>query len=211
MKAMVYTTGQKLLVECRANYKKNESKLYLWTSSEVGGQSSNYRVHFTDSASGLYEFDCEYDSQERNGLHYLTTLNVLEVISYIQRRHDLKIKTNVPVTAVLLDYDNKVTVDPESQKAKQVRVYLRDISAGGIMIATKADLEEGQRMMIPFDKGSSPILVNAQIIRANRSEHEEHIYGCRFYNMNAIKEAVIREYVFRLQAATKFKAASEYD
>ena len=211
MKATVYDIDYNYLFECKARYKKSSKVVSLLASADLSTFDSTLIFNLTDDAMGVYELVCKYKGTESEDAYVVANFEVVQELSYVQRRQDLKVKTNVPVICVLLDYDNKVKIDPETKKAIQTRAILRDISAGGIMIASRTQFEVGQRIMIPFDKGSSPILVNAQIIRVNQSEDGIFAYGCSFFNMTSSKEAVIREYVFRLQAAIKTKTGSGFD
>ena len=46
-------------------------------------------------------------------------------------------------------------------------------------------------------------MLTAEVIRYQLQENGHHRYGCQFFNNNRGKEAVLREYVFRLETATK--------
>jgi c-di-GMP-binding flagellar brake protein YcgR len=156
-----------------------------------------------DDSQGVLDFRCGFSGYIRDGLIYNNALEVVEIIKTVQRRQDVKAKTNIPIKIVLLKNDETVMIDPVTMKSIQYDAYLRDISAGGVMLETEAQLDVNQKFLFPFDKGSSPILVTAQVIREQPKENELRCYGCRYVNNNSGKESVIREYVFRLQLATK--------
>jgi len=162
-------------------------------------------VHFMDDYTGTSDFYCNYTTFEREGLQYVVVLDVSDVIKTVQRRQDVKVKTNIPVKATLLEFDDRVKIDPQTMKAMSIQAYLKDISAGGIMLETETELEVNQKLLFPFDKGSTPILITAEVLREQTSDNEYHSYGCRYLNNNSGKEAVIREYVFRLGAAARNK------
>jgi len=204
MLARLYTIEQRFLLECTAFYRPNEGKLYLRIDENIEDMGPGFLVHYTDSNLGVFDFRCSYDGYEREGTHhYLHTLVVVETIKTVQRRSDIKVKINLPIKIILLDTGDRVKIHPETGKTMEIRAYLRDISAGGLLIETDSHLDVNQRLLIPFDKGSMPLLLNAEVLRENYSTGDYQVYGCRFYNLNSGKEAVIRGYVFRLQLANK--------
>ncbi len=211
MRARIYTMNNSFILETKAVYKREENTVYLRTDMDIQHKDDEFLVHYTDDNQGVFDFHCAYKSSTRNGLQYIIALQVLETLKFIQRRKDVKVKTNIPVNIVLLDFDGKVRIDPQTQTAVQMRACLRDISAGGIMVGTENHLEIGQKLLIPFDKGTAPILLTAQVLREQPPYQDERRYGCQFVNMNHSKESIIREYVFRLQLAGKNKAVQPND
>jgi c-di-GMP-binding flagellar brake protein YcgR len=194
------------VTEAKAAYKREENMVHLRTNEDFQQKDIEFLVHYTDDNQGVFDFRCSYGGNTRDNQQYIILLRVLEILKSTQRRQDVKVKTNVSINALLLEFDGKVRIDPHTQKSVQIRAFLRDISAGGIMIGTTDQLAVSQKLLIPFDKGTTPILLTAQVIREQDSYQGERRYGCRFLNLNHSKESVIREYVFRLQLAGKNKA-----
>ena len=209
MKARVHDIHNRFLFEGKAVYKKDESLLYVLSKEDVARKGPGFIVQFEDDNHGVIDMRCGYIGFERESLDYNITLEVAEITKTTQRRQDVKAKINLPVKLVLLGEDDAVMIDPETMKSKQIQAFLRDISAGGIMIDSETELAVDQRFLFPFDKGTSPILVTAQVIREQPQENQYHRYGCQYVNNNSGKESVIREYVFRLQLATRNSLARD--
>ncbi|MCL1804901.1 MAG: PilZ domain-containing protein [Clostridiales bacterium] len=196
------------ICEGKATYKKDEERVYIIAEANFGEKDQEFLVHFMDDFIGVFDLYCNYVTFAREGLQYNIVLDVNDVVRTVQRRQDVKVKTNIPVRATLLEFDDKVRINPETMKAMTIQAYLRDISAGGIMIETLSELEINQKLLFPFDKGSTPILITAEVLREQPTESDYHCYGCRYLNNNSGKESVIREYVFRLGAAARNKAGA---
>ena len=211
MKARLYDLDLRYIFEGNAVYKKDEEAVYLKADEDLQAKGPDFLVHYTDDQQGVFDFRCVYKGFEQEGSQFFIELGIVETLKTLQRRMDVKVKTNIPVKIILLNDDDQIKLDPETHRTVQHQAMLRDISAGGIMIDSEADLEVGQKIMFPFDKGSSPILVNALVIREQPPSQGYRCYGCRFLNNNSGKESVIREYVFRLQLAGKNKARSSGD
>ncbi|MDR0469793.1 MAG: PilZ domain-containing protein [Peptococcaceae bacterium] len=206
LKARVYDINKRFVCEGQAEYKKDEKVVYVKATENIEKRGPGFLVQFMDDNQGVLDFRCGYIGFMREGLLYNNALEVVEIVSKIQRRQDLKAKTNIPVKIILLEEDDKVMIDPVTMKSMQFQAYLRDISAGGVMLETEAALEVNQKFLFPFDKGSTPILVTARVIREQPQEGKLRCYGCKYLNNNSGKESVIREYVFRLQLASKYTA-----
>lgn len=207
MNARIYDMNNSLIAEAKAVYKKEDETVYISgdrnTADKLVERGDAYRVHYTDSTQGIFDFQCAYGGFEQEGSLFVAALKITETLKSVQRRQDLKLRTNLPIKITLLDIDNKIQIDPVTMRSLQLPGVLRDISAGGIMVDMEEPLEVNQKIMFPFDKGSSPIMVQAEVLREQASTATYHRYGCRFINNNSGKESVIREYVFRLESARK--------
>ena len=207
VRARIFDIHNRFVYEGKAIYRRDEEMVYLRADEDIEKRGPGFIVHFMDDNHGVFDFRCMYNGYERDGLQYIIALEVAETVQTIQRREDVKARTNIPVKVGLLDFDGKVKIDPETMKSVQFQAYLRDISAGGVMIDSPFPLEINQKIMFPFDKGSVPILINAEVIREQPQEDAYYRYGCRYLNNNSGKESVIREYVFRLQLAGRDRTA----
>ena len=211
MKARIYDLGNSFIIEATAYYKLDEETIYLRTSEDIAQKGPDFYVHYTDDSQGVYDLRCTYVGYEKDGAQFINILQVEETIKSIQRRRDVKVKTNLLVRVALLDQSGSIQIDPETMKARQFRGYLRDISAGGVMIETSDELEVNQKIMFPFDKGSTPIIIYAQVLREQPPGENYRRYGCMFINNSSGKESVIREYVYRMESARKNMARSPQD
>lgn len=217
MKARVYDLGNSYIMECKAVYSREGNTVYLSGDKEIVERISEsaagnaFLLHYTDATQGIFDFQCQYTGYEQEGPLYVVAMQVEDTIKTVQRRQDLKMRTNIPIRLTLLDPDDKITTDPDTKKAVQINAILRDISAGGVMVDIESPLEVDQKIMFPFDKGSSPIMIQAQVLREQEQAGTYHRYGCKFYNHNSGKESIVREYVFRLEASRNYTARSSRD
>jgi c-di-GMP-binding flagellar brake protein YcgR len=211
LKARIYTTENSFVADGKASYNRPKNVLHVRTNTEIPNWGEEYLVHYTDDSQGLYDLRCKYLSSDRELKEYICEFQVIEVLKYVQRRKDVKVKTNISVNIVLLNMDERVRINPATQKSIQIRAYIRDISAGGVLLGTDTPLDEGQKFIFPFDKGTAPVLITCQALREHPVFEREFRYGCVFVNISQAKEAVIREYVFRMQLAVKNKARDDRD
>ena len=202
MEARVYDLYENPLFEGKALYNRAENAVHVRTSQPWELKRGSYIVRYSDN-QGFFDFRCDYIRYEFDASQHIYVMEVKKTLSVIQRRQDVKMKTNLPIRVTLLDQNNAVVIDPATQKALQFPATLRDISAGGIMVDTDYRLGVDQNFMFPFNKGSTPIVVTAQVIREQAQGEDFCRYGCKFINHNRGKEAVLREYVFRLETATR--------
>ena|GEM_PF-1521200 len=214
MKSRVYDSANNYITECAAIHSREDNTIYISgdkksvegiTGATVGNE---FLLHYTDATQGVIDFRCRYDGFEQEGSLIAIAMKILDTIKTVQRRQDLKMRTNIPIKLTLLDPDDKITVDPETKKDVQYYANLRDISAGGVMIDIETPLDLEQKLLFNFDKGSSPAIIQAQVLREQPTAGLFHRYGCQFYNLASDTEAVVREYVFRLEASRNF--ASRY-
>ena len=208
MIARIDSMDKTFIYEGRAEYDRDAKVVTVKGNKsdleKVAGAGTDYTVHYTDASQGVFDFYCQYNGYEQEGATYLIIMKVDDVIQTTQRRQDLKMKTNIPIKLTLLDDDDKVLTDPETRRSVTIPAMLRDISAGGIMIDTETELKVNQKLMFPFDKGSSPIMVSVLVLREQARGANYLRYGCRFINNNSGKEAILREYVFRLESARNY-------
>ncbi|MCL2121696.1 MAG: PilZ domain-containing protein [Clostridiales bacterium] len=210
MEARVFDRHNRLLFEGKASYHKEDGMVYVRAGESINIEDTYYFVQYYDNL-GIFDFSCSLVGCYFDPPGYTASFKVEEITKIVQRRQDVKMKTNIPIKMILLDYNNELVIDPETKKTVQILATLRDISAGGIMIDTDYPLRINQKLMFPFDKGSTPILVTAQVIREQPQQNSYFRYGCKFINNSFAKESVIREYVFRLETATRNTARSYRD
>jgi len=209
LKASVYDVDNNFLLECSALHSREENAVFLSGDrsivQKITDSGKDFLVRYTDATHGIMDYKCVYAGYEQEAVLYVVAFEIGDTIKTVQRRADLKMRTNLPIKITLLDAEDKIMTDQETAKAVQKSAILRDISAGGIMIDVDDPLDVNQRLMFPFDKGSSPIMVQAEILREQAQTGAFHRYGCKFYGLNNGKESIIREYVFRLEGSRNYR------
>ena len=203
MIARLHDMQNHFIVETKAVYRPDDKVVYLTAGEDLSDKGPDFLVHYSDDVQGVHDLRCTWTGQEQEDDMYYIALSVEEIVKNVQRRMDVKAKINLPIRLALLQQDNTAQTDPETGRSLQIRGYLRDISAGGVMIETEHKMEAGQKFAFPFDKGSEPVLLNAEVIREQEGSGSFNSYGCKFYDSNNTKDAAVREYVFRLNLATR--------
>ena len=153
--ARVYDIYENFLFEGKASYNRHEKTVQIRAETYYDMESEVCRVQYNDN-QGLFDFNCSLLRYEMEDNQHLYVMEVEETVSVLQRRNDVKMKTNIAVKVTLLDDNNAIVIDPETRKAQQIPAFLRDISAGGVMLDMDCQVDAGQKLMFPFDKGSSP-------------------------------------------------------
>ena len=153
-------------------------------------------VTFYDSIRGLITYFCTlFQYKEMTMPQYRSYFSVScrlrEKREILQRRSDIKIKTNFKINITTRNADfHTITI----------KGTVLDISAGGFFFFAKEDLIVGNEVSFHFRKGSTPLLLEAIILRRQEVPYKDHTgYGWSFINLSPAKEAVIREFVFREQ------------
>ncbi|MEF9941565.1 MAG: PilZ domain-containing protein [Lachnospiraceae bacterium] len=162
--------------------------------------STEVHVTFYDDLQGLVSYLCTLSSykeviipQFRNYYSVICHLNSEEGV--IQRRHDIKIKT---------DFEVELTTINSDDEELNIPVTVKDISAGGLFFLSTEYFYEGQEFFFVFDKGSIPLPLTAMVLRRQNTDDEEvYGYGCQFLRLSSAKESIIREFVFREQLRKK--------
>ena len=203
MIARLHQPDDKFILEAKAVYRQEDETVYLTTDEDLSDKGPDFIVHYSDDVEGVRDLRCVWAGSEKDGGSFCVALKVVEVIHNVQRRQDVKAKLNLPFRLALLQADDTFRTDPDTGKPLQYRAFLRDISAGGILIDTVHRLKVGQRFTFPFNKSPEPVLLSAEVIREQSGSGEFNRYGCRFYDSTNEKDAAVREYVFRLNLAKK--------
>ncbi|MDD3142022.1 MAG: PilZ domain-containing protein [Lachnospiraceae bacterium] len=157
-------------------------------------------VTFYDGIHGLVSYLCSLSDYKEMILpeyrtYYSIDCILLKPIGIVQRRSDIKVKTNFTVDILMLNADDQEVV---------VAAAIRDISAGGFFFDSTEDLNVGSEFSFIFKRGSMPLLLKGIILRKQEMEEtHRHGYGCEFVQLSAAKEAIIREFVFREQVYQK--------
>ncbi len=157
-------------------------------------------VTFFDDVCGLVSYLCTLSSYKEVILpgyrnYYSVECKLNQQVKVIQRRSDIKVKTDFPAEISYLDYeDEELWAD----------ITVKDMSAGGLFFTSTEELPIGQEFTFFFNQGTRPFLLTGVVLRMQETEEEELFgYGCKFIQLSAAKEAIIREFVFRQQVQKK--------
>ncbi|MCL2538978.1 MAG: PilZ domain-containing protein [Oscillospiraceae bacterium] len=109
--------------------------------------------------------------------------------THAEKREDIKLPVGRDVFFIACGEDSK--------GAEKFSVLLRDISAGGIGIATDYPLTEEGSYEIVFDLSTEPDVFPVIMVYKGKTTEKMVPYGFRFAGLHPLQESQVREYVFK--------------
>lgn len=215
-KASIYSLSNAFLCDATVSDIKRDSVTLTIQGTSADILSSEVYVIFFDSTKGLVKNFCELSNYKeelvspgvfRSRVHCV----IGREISVEQRRNDVKVPVNIPVSL--------------SHSGRSTAAVLRNLSAGGTFFICDQVFEPGSEVEFTFSpqRDTAPITVNARVLRVqegealsdllgNTAEMNEGLYGygCQFIELPSRTEAIIRNHVFRLDLDRRRKAPPEY-
>jgi c-di-GMP-binding flagellar brake protein YcgR len=178
----------------------DETQVSLTILDDYADQlATEVHITFYDDRRGLVSYYCTLSNYKEVIIQefrncYAATCQLNEYIGIVQRRNDIKIKT---------DFKVELSMTDENDQPIMMEVAIKNISAGGFFFVTKEELPVGKVFSFIFKKGSLPLILQGSILREQETATGLHGYGCKFILLSTAKEAIIREYVFRQQLQQK--------
>ena len=143
-------------------------------------------IRFFDPILGVVRCRCRLSSPLVSGTMRSYRCEVLEQLTQIQRREDIKVSSSV-----------MVEVECEGLRSPAM-----------IQVAAVGD-----RLSFQFNQTTPPILLTAEILRAelqvNQNGRSSYGYGCRFVDMGVQQESLLRSYVFQEERRFYSRTASK--
>lgn len=208
--AKVYGDSKNLLCEARVSLGPMGSLLLVVPRSLDPHSGEEFLIEFMDPALGVLTCRCVLSSPLPLPDRMCSMrCEILERLSQQQRREDLKVPITVDVTVhVSRQPGDSVYVPPEG-----VPATVRNISAGGVYLATELVLAEGRRLWFDFRETGERLRLDARILRVEditkRPNQPMYGYGCRFIDLSARNENQLRNYVFREEKRQRAKQARQ--
>lgn len=144
-------------------------------------------VIFFDPILGITQCHCRLSAPVPSGYLRTYRCEVLETLSQQQRREDLKVSLFVPV---------EVTYNGSVWPAT-----VNNISASGVLLTSVLSAKKGEHLAFQFSRTDTPVYLTARILRVDLRPPQKgkmtYGYGCRFINLRAQDEAMLRSYVFQ--------------
>ena len=98
-------------------------------------------------------------------------------------------------------YRMRGTFTPRPRPEAPCPATVHNLSAGGVYLTTRLNAAVGRRLAFSFHETGVPIPLVASILRVERelSERDPALagYGCRFTDMAAREESLLRGYIFQ--------------
>ncbi len=143
-------------------------------------------IRFYDPVQGIVRCRCRLTHPAISGNMCAYRCKVLEQIFQLQRREDIKV-----AQALRVDVDYEGVLFPST---------ILNLSAGGVYLVSGLTAAIGDRLTFSFPKTDPPILLHAEVLRAElhvSKERNAYGYGCRFVDLGVGQENQLRRYVFQ--------------
>lgn len=144
-------------------------------------------IRFYDPTLGVVRCRCRLFSPVVAGGMRTYRCEVLEQLSQIQRREDIKLSLNISVTVDYLGMLYSSSIE--------------NISAGGVYLVSALTAPVGDQFSFLFPKTVPSIPLTAKILRADTrvasNGRTTFGYGCRFVGLNVTQESLLRRFIFR--------------
>lgn len=156
-------------------------------------------IRFYDPTLGVVRCRCRLFSPVTAGGMRTYRCEVLEQLSQIQRREDIKIPLNIPVTTDYLGMLYSSSIE--------------NISAGGVYLVSALTAPVGDRLSFLFPKTVPSIPLTAKILRADPrvapNGRTTFGYGCRFVGLNLTQESLLRSFIFQEERRLRSQGRQE--
>ena len=204
--ASIYTVNDVYVCDAAVSHIEEDSAILTVNKLHIDTQLTQAHVTFFDSSKGLITYSCEFTefkkSMRSTGTEqFFTRCTVSEQLSVMQRRNDIKVSVNIPVTL-----SSKI----QGRSLSDIAATIWNISAGGIFFTSRQEFKTGDTVDFHFFHPDLPSLtLHAEILRIQEHHQLRKIigsevkdteligYGCRFVHLPAQAESQIRNYVFR--------------
>ena len=197
-KAEIYNGAGDLLCVADVTYEPKSGLLVTVPRSFKHLSQPSFALVFYDPVQGLVTCNCVFSAPLilPGGWRSLRC-QVQEQLYRRQRRLDLKIPLECAVMVRLLPGSEDDPPPPETPCPATVH----NLSAGGVYLTTRLNAAVGRRLAFSFHETGAPIPLVASILRVERdlSERDPALagYGCRFTDMAAREESLLRGYIFQ--------------
>ncbi len=211
-KAIIFDHRKEPVCEAKVTLSDEEVIVLSFDPDYMDHLTSEMDITFYDEAKGLITCRCLLSNPkrylERDNL-YVQTLDCVigEELSVLQRREDLKVPVNLSVQVMI---PQGFELPPEAQTEQRFGKALlpgiaKNLSAGGIYFECEVAFPINQEVQFYLSiPGKQTLLLHAIMLRIDAIEATEETaagfgYGCRFMNLPAASETILRSYVFQQQ------------
>lgn len=204
-KARIYTSDKVFIGNANVTGKYGDKQVLMMVPEDVLKKMyTSFIITLYNDAYGLITYKGELVEYKKTlnkdeETVFDVTIELLDTLDIVQRRGNVKMKVTMPVTISLIDLLGSPILEERTGNPIQHSATIKDISASGVLITMNGNLEVGQRFDFLFNKAAAPFLITAEILRVQDYDDGLKGYGCKFYNVSAAKETIVRQYVFKLQ------------
>ncbi|MCI9283368.1 MAG: PilZ domain-containing protein [Lachnospiraceae bacterium] len=188
---LVYGTDNRPLSRARVENRNEEEIRLFFRNPKLRSVRFRTMIDFYDRSQGVIRSRCELVIQ-RNSLPtrikepWMAECEVLEIVEVFQRQKDLRVEV-------------QLWTEFQTASGWFFSGTIRNISAGGILLATTQELKKNDHFSFRYRFGVEDCEVKAKVLRVGGLIRGEYTYGCQFQGLSLDSEAAIRKFVFAKQ------------
>lgn len=131
----------------------------------------------------------------------LLRLKMISEVNKIQRRDFYRLKLMRDIEARKLLSKNDLGNKQEKKFGDIFKCYMHDISAGGVLISTKEDIQEGDTLELKIDLNGTELVAYGVIVRRTltASPRAPFSYGVKFDKMSEFDKNKLSKFIFEEQ------------
>jgi len=202
-KACIYSFDGVFLAEVKVIDSDKDSMGLIFEEEDMDKVKTETVIVFYDGIQGLVTCKCSLsgrvkisgnESGEDSGSIYKVPCHIDELIGVDQRRQDLKVKVSF-----------RIMLETQDETGENVKIpsKIKDISAGGVGLESKVNMNDGQYFVFSFDTDAGNTMLEGIVLWGKKISAENdtpvYRYGCRFCNMTSMKESMVRKFAFQEQ------------
>lgn len=187
VRCFVYMPDGRIAASGRVNVVGEHIFLYFQEIANFRDARVRASVEFFDSIAGIVRAGCELLIQENRYYGemvepWMARCRILKVDKIVQRQKDPRVRTELEVAAVSLDYGPFVGV-------------VRNISAGGVYLTTDQRMEERNTFVFSHTFFSERCRLEASVVWLKTLPDKGYGYGCQFIRLEEAAKRDIQRYV----------------
>ncbi len=205
--ASIYTLEDAYICDAAVSDIREDSVLLTMEESIAEIFAEENHVTFYDGTKGLLTYFCTFSDYKEfyvssDVINCSVHCAIGEQLSVVQRRNDLKVPVDIPIT---------VNFASRRERPINVPATIHNISAGGVFFTCRYKFRPGDFVNFSFSPkpGGTALLLTVHILRIQDrdilrkmigSEADDPAlfgYGCRFSDLSSRDEAQVRTFVFR--------------
>ena len=190
-----------MICQAAVNVNQAGQVLLIIPRSATYKPNAVYRVLFYDPVLGRVTCRCRLSLSVPLPKCQLNSLrcDVLEQLAQDQRRQDVKVPLGENVLLHVVFQPGDVGKIPEGGSPATIV----NISAGGVYLKTPLLLSKGRRVWFEYRIGNETLTLSCAILRVENGRmvngRIQYGYGCKFQDLLAKHENMLRSYIFQLQ------------
>lgn len=190
-----------MICQAAVNVNQNGQVLLIIPRAATYKANSVYRVLFYDPVLGRVTCRCRLSASVPLPKVLLNSLRceVLEQLAQDQRRQDVKVPLGEKILLHAVYQPGDVGKIPEGGSPATIE----NISAGGVYLKTPLLLAKGRRVWFEYRINGEKLTLSCTILRVENGRmingRIQYGYGCKFTDLLARHENMLRSYIFQLQ------------